>query len=70
MNTFTNASPYASYGNYYLISGTFPILFSNKMLVLRAEVTKMLVVIANRKDPYRTAKSISGIRNIILKSQK
>ena len=33
------------------ISNTFLFLFSNKMLVIRAGIHKMLVRIANREDP-------------------
>ena len=33
------------------ISNTFLLLFSNKMLVIRAGIDKMLVRIANREDP-------------------
>ena len=40
------------------ISNTFLFLFSNIMLVLRAESLKMLVRIANREDPDRTASSV------------
>ena len=34
---------------------TFFVLFSNKMLVIRAMICKMLVRIANSKDPDQTA---------------
>ena len=37
------------------ISNTFPILFSNKMLVIKAGIHEMLVRIANREDPDQTA---------------
>ena len=33
----------------------FLFLFSNKMLVFRAESHKVLVIIANREDPDQTA---------------
>ena len=39
------------------ISNTFLFLFSNKMLVFRAGIYKMLVRIANREDPDQTASS-------------
>ena len=39
------------------ISNTFLFLFSNEMLVIRAETHKMLVRKANREDPYQTASS-------------
>ena len=37
------------------ISNTFLILFSNKMLIFRAGIHKILVRIANREDPDQTA---------------
>ena len=37
------------------ISNTFLSLFSNKMLVLRDRIHKMLVIMANREDPDQTA---------------
>ena len=37
------------------ISNTFLFLFSSKMLVIKAGIHKMLVKIANRKDPDQTA---------------
>ena len=37
------------------ISNTFLFLFSNKMLVIRAGIHKMLFRIANREDPDQTA---------------
>ena len=39
------------------ISNAFLFLFSNKMLIVRAEIHKMLVRIANREDPDQTASS-------------
>ena len=45
------------YGKCPKISNTFLFLFSNKMLVVRAGVHKMLVRIANREDPDLTASS-------------
>ena len=39
------------------ISNTFIILFSNKMLVIRAVIHKMPVRIANREGPDKTASS-------------
>ena len=44
-----------SYGKCSKISNTFLFLFSNKMLLLTAEVHKILVRIANREDPDQTA---------------
>ena len=35
----------------------FLFMFSNKMLVIRAGIHKMLVKIANREDPDQTASS-------------
>ena len=37
------------------ITITFPFLFSNKMLVIRAGIHKMHVRIANREDPDQTS---------------
>ena len=45
------------YGKCSKISNTFLFLFSNKMLVFRAGIRKMLVRIANREDPDQTASS-------------
>ena len=39
------------------ISNTFLFLFSNKMLVLRDRIHKILARIANREDPDQTASS-------------
>ena len=39
------------------ISNTFLFLLSNKKLVFRAEIHKMLVKIANREDPDQTGSS-------------
>ena len=36
---------------------TFPLLFSIKMLIFRAEIHKMLVKIANKEDPEKTGSS-------------
>ena len=41
------------------ILNTFLIQFSNKMLVIKAEIHKMLVRIANREDPDQTASCLS-----------
>ena len=43
-----------------LILNTFPFLFSDKMLVIRAEIHKMIARIANREDPDQTASSEAG----------
>ena len=45
------------YGKCSKILNTFLVLFSNKMLVIRAGIHKMLVRIANREDPDQTASS-------------
>ena len=37
------------------ISNTFLFLFSNKLLISRAGIYKMLVTIVNREDPDQTA---------------
>ena len=37
------------------ISNTFPVLFSNEMLVFKAGIHKSLVKMANREDPDQTA---------------
>ena len=39
------------------ISNTFLFLFSNKMLVIRTGIHKMLVRIADREEPDQTASS-------------
>ena len=36
---------------------TFFFLFSNKMMVIRAGIHKLLIRIANREDPDKTASS-------------
>ena len=41
--------------NVLKISNTFHFLFSNKMLVIRASIHKMLVGITNVEDPDQTA---------------
>ena len=43
------------YGKYSKISNAFLILFSNKMMIIRAEIHKLLVRKANREDPDQTA---------------
>ena len=45
------------YRKFSKITNTFLFLFSNKMLVFRAGIHKMLVGIANREDPHQTASS-------------
>ena len=45
------------YSNCSKISNTFLFPYSNKMLVFRAEIHRMLVRIANRADPDQTASS-------------
>ena len=45
------------YGKCSKILNTFLILFSNKMLIFRAGIHKILVRIANREDPDQTASS-------------
>ena len=46
-----------NYGIYSKISNTFLVVFENKMLVIKAGISKMLVRIANREDPEQTASS-------------
>ena len=46
------------YGKYSKILKTFLFLFSNKMLVLRAGIHKMLVRIANREDLIRSGSAL------------
>ena len=41
------------------VNGTFPFLVSNKMLIIRARIHKMLVRIANREDTDQTASSVA-----------
>ena len=48
---------FRQYGKCSKISNTFPFLFSNKVLVIRAGIHKMLVRKANREDPDQTASS-------------
>ena len=43
------------YGKYPKISNTLLFLFSNKMLIIRAGIHKILVRTANRVDPDQTA---------------
>ena len=45
------------YGKCSKISITFHFLFTNKTLVIRTGIHKMLVIIANREDPDKTASS-------------
>ena len=47
----------ANYGKCSKISSTFLLLFSNKILVFRAGIQKILVKIANREDPDQIASS-------------
>ena len=47
----------SQYGKLSKISPTFHFLFSKKMCVIRAEIHKILVRIANREDPDQTASS-------------
>ena len=47
----------ACYGKCSKILNTFLFLFSNKMLVFRVEIHKLLVRIANREDSDQTASS-------------
>ena len=46
------------------ISNTFLFLFSNKMLVFRAGIHKILVRIAKREDPGQTASEDMGLRRL------
>ena len=46
-----------SYSKCSKISNTFLFMFSNKMLVFRADIDKFLVRGANREDPGQTASS-------------
>ena len=41
-------------GKHSKIPNTFLFLFSNKILVIRAGIHKMLVIITNREDPEQT----------------
>ena len=45
------------YGQCSEIVNTLLFLFSNKMVVIRAGINKMIVRIANREDPDQTASS-------------
>ena len=44
-------------GNCFKIASNFLIQFSNKMLVIKAGIHKMLVRIKNREDPDQTVSS-------------
>ena len=46
------------YGKCSKISNTFLFLFSNKMLVLRAGIHKMLVRITNWENPDRSGSAL------------
>ena len=46
-----------NYGKCSKISNTYLIQFSNKMLVIKVGVHKLLVRIANREDPDQAASS-------------
>ena len=46
-----------TYSKCSIISHTFLVLFSNKMLVIRAGIHTMLVRESNREDPDQTASS-------------
>ena len=46
-----------NYGKYSKVSSTFLFLFSNKIMVFKAEIHKMLVRIANSEDLDQTASS-------------
>ena len=46
---------YERYGKCSKILNTFHVLFSNKVLVIKAGICKMLVRLANREDPDQTA---------------
>ena len=49
---------YKMYDTFSKISDTtFLTLFSNKMLVIKAGIHRMLVIIANREDPDQAASS-------------
>ena len=50
---------YESTVNVLKFQNTFLFLFSNKILVIRAGIHKMLVRIANRENPDQTASSES-----------
>ena len=43
-----------NWGKCLRISNTFPFLYSNQMVVFRAEIHKMLVRLVNREDPDQT----------------
>ena len=51
---FFPAAAQMIYGKCSKISNTFLILFSNKMFVIKARFSKMLVRIANSTDPDQT----------------
>ena len=48
---------YERYGKCSKILNTFHVLFSNIMWVIKAGICKMLVKLANRKDPNQTVSS-------------
>ena len=54
-----------AFGKYSKILNTFFTLFSNKMLVMKAEMHKMLLRIANREDHDQTASSDLGLHCLV-----
>ena len=48
---------YCNYSKCSKISNIFLVPFANIMLIIEAEICKMLVRIANREDPDQTASS-------------
>ena len=48
---------FSLYSKCYKVSNTFLFLFSNKMLVIRIGINKILVRIANRKEPDQASSS-------------
>ena len=58
MHMYIMLISYKMYDTFSKISDTtFLTLFSNKMLVIKAGIHRMLVIIANREDPNQAASS-------------
>ena len=74
MYRFNRAFKAGIYGKCSKISNTFLFLFSNKMLVFRAGIQKILVRIANREDlglpclskPFWQATSVRNFRTFTI----
>ena len=52
-----NALTEVYFGECSIVSNTFLVLFSNKILLFKAGICKLLVRMTNREDPDQTASS-------------